>query len=288
MYLLTLPFLSPVAPHFISTYLQVNAGNKITNVLYDNATALNIAGAVTPTFFDLGFNKGPDAAPAASQYYWFSKYNNSKDTPGGLYYGTYDGSSFSTEGEITSTYLAGLNVNDPVTNYTFEGFFGLDFHPNIASLATNQQFLYGTAPKGLWRVAPTLVGGGYNIQASNIEFLCSIASDYPGGLGFIPSGTNINSLLIPDYDDNAVKLLKLDPSTGYCIDKSSLSPVPEITDPILSNFVNNTEGAWGFIFDPETNDFFVSSWGRRGDFTTLAASLRAKTSKFSSPTSTPK
>lgn len=105
----------------------------------------------------------------------------------------------------------------------------------------------------------------YTLNADNSvashETLCSLPSYYSGGMGLIPSGTYQGSAMIADWDEGSVFILELDETTGDCINGNLTTspPGPSLIDFVPSGETGITK-AWGFLWDPLTNDFFVTAW----------------------------
>ena len=81
--------------------------------------------------------------------------------------------------------------------------------------------------------------------------MCTLAAYYIGGMGFIPSGTYLASVMTADWDYSKVDILPLNQTTGDCLGDP----------PTVIPFSPDVPGAWGFFFDPLTNDLFVTTWG---------------------------
>ena len=128
------------------------------------------------------------------------------------------------------------------------GLWGMGFHP------TNGK-LYGTGPKyqNTGRYTEVQLNNTDNSVLGSTE-MCNLSAYYTGGMGFIPSGTYLASVMTADWDNEKVDILPLNQTTGDCLDDP----------PNLIPFAN-VPGAWGFFFDPLTNDFFVTTWDP-GDF----------------------
>ena len=122
------------------------------------------------------------------------------------------------------------------------GLWGMGFHP------TNGKF-YGTGPDRYTEVELDI-----DNSVLGSTQMCALPAYYTGGMGFIPSGTYLGSIMTADYDNDKVNILPLNQTTGDCLDDP----------PNMVEFAPDVTGAWGFFFDPLTNDFFVTSWHEGG------------------------
>mmetsp|Transcript_24396 Transcript_24396/g.34049 ORF Transcript_24396/g.34049 Transcript_24396/m.34049 type:complete len:434 (-) Transcript_24396:46-1347(-) len=207
-------------------------------------------------YLDLGFKTG-----GLDAYRWYSIVPDDDYYPDMIGYGTYDAiaKTFTEDGRIPKSDFEALNKTDPLSDIEFTGLLGIDFSPVVNDPGTGHGMMYGTAPYGFWRMGLTRAGTPIKYTPSNAEFLCSIDAQYPGGFAYIPSGSYKDSVLLSDYSNDQISLLSLD-ANGLCINATSGLGELGTSNPKIETFATDVENAWGFFFDPVTNDFFATSW----------------------------
>lgn len=118
-------------------------------------------------------------------------------------------------------------------------------------------------------------------------------SKYSGDVRTISTGDRTDDLLVIDYDNESILILKIDKATGYPEGYDPTNPTYYTTcyDPVtydncatrtnrfndnvaknplecpLEPFLNTNDQPWGMNFDGNTGDFFFTNWG--GEYDTV-------------------
>ncbi|KAL7426469.1 hypothetical protein ACHAXM_000467 [Skeletonema potamos] len=165
------------------------------------------------------------------------------------------------------TKILGLKLMDQ-TGTQFKGCYGVDFSPVIMDPGTGTSkvmcasyYSYYDPPIGQSLASfmelglqPKTNGAANEWEFTNVTKLAQLDVEYPGGFSFIPSGSYKGNIFYASWDDEIIKMMEFD---------ASGRPAGNISHPVITNFITGIEGPWGFFFDPQTNDFFVSTWDYR-------------------------
>ena len=108
--------------------------------------------------------------------------------------------------------------------------------------------------------------GFYDVDAANVQYLCTPPSFLTtGSLDLIPSGNQANNYIVTHYNNGALELLDIDPSTGFPVGNPSpvlLSNFQTDIDCPLTELVGDTFSHYASKFDSQgTGDFFTANWG---------------------------
>jgi len=155
--------------------------------------------------------------------------------------------------------IPGLSLTDQATGDQFYGCYGVDFSPVITDPGTGIRKIMCTSPYSFWEMGlqPKTNGAANEWEITNVTKLADLTNiEYVGGFSFIPSGSYKGNIFYASWDDDLVKMMKFD---------TSGRPAGNVTHPEITDFITGIEAPWGFFFDPQTNDFFVSTWNARVD-----------------------
>jgi hypothetical protein len=87
---------------------------------------------------------------------------------------------------------SGVDITDPNHNsLAFTGLFGIGFSPSVSNIdpGTNHGYMVGTTPYGFCQVGLTRTATAYNPTVVNTRLLCSLPTEYLGGMaGIHPIG----------------------------------------------------------------------------------------------------
>ena len=213
-----------------------------------------------------GFQTGP-----GNQMFYSTSRDDNDFLPEEMHHGTYNNipQTLSVSHKITAAKWAELNITDPNTpNNPFRGFFGLGFSPNANNKdsGTGHGYMVGTAPYGFWQVGLEGTPAAYDPVVNNTKLLCSLpGSNYPSGMGFIPSGSKKDGVMFADFDHDTIQILPLDyttkqnGTTGLCINNSTGQPELGTDNPRLYDFTWYVSEPSGFMFDPRVSIFKMKS-----------------------------
>jgi len=92
-----------------------------------------------------------------------------------------------------------------------------------------------------------------------------------GDMKTIPSGSMSGNIMTIDYSNGNLKIISIDKDTGFPLNatnplnETNLLPDLGTATPKILDFVNfpDTASPWGMVFDPLTNDIFISTWEGR-------------------------
>lgn len=216
-------------------------------------------------YLDNGFQNSAGIGPG-NQVFFGTAPNTIDYFPDKMYHGSYSTTTetLTVSHTITPEKWAELGLTDPnMPHIPFKGLYGIGFSPDPSNVdpGTNHGYMVGTSNYGFWQVGLQGTSAAYNPVAGNTKLLCSLLGrKYPGGMGFIPSGSKKHSVMLADYYSSTVQILPLDyttvqdGTTGLCIDSTTGQAKLGTVNPQLQSFATGIDGAWGFLFDPQVRE----------------------------------
>lgn len=253
----------------LCTIITATTG-KIIGIQFENAAMV-----LDEEYIDNGFQEDVALGPGNQLFYSIvpEKVDNPNYLPYEVRHGTYNDQTktITPVHTITNTTWHGLQITDPnKEGIEFTGLYGIGFSPssrNNNDPRTQHGYMVGTAPYGFWQVGLQETAGKYNPVKADTKLLCSLPEwKYPGGMGFIPSGSKKDGVMLADFDSGTVQILPLDYDTpasdgtkGLCLNNSTKNPELGTNNPYLVNFATNVTDAWGFMFDPQVGSSRWSS-----------------------------
>jgi hypothetical protein len=145
---------------------------------------------------------------------------------------------------------------------------GLTFSPHIEDTATNfgqmqvssWQETLSAQSRDIYNIPLIPVGGGL-FEPGSAELFVTLPQQGTGAIQYVPSGVYEGDLMYVNWDFGEVRVLNIDPDTGWPIDVGSGMPMLGTDDPVDERFAYDMGmGPWGLEFDARSNDFFVSTW----------------------------
>jgi hypothetical protein len=189
-----------------------------------------------------GIDAGLEMGPGGTLFYTYYSGNTLAQRPGGV-------------GGVETSYP--LDVVGVATSVS-----GLAFSPHVEDPATG----YGQLQVSSWdnlelyNVPLAPVGGGL-YEPGTAEVLVSLHQAGPGAIHYIPHGPLAGHLMHADWDYGELRVLEIDPATGWPVDQASGLPTLGTADPVDELFASDMDtGPWGLEFDPLTGEAFVATW----------------------------
>lgn len=139
---------------------------------------------------------------------------------------------------------------------------GLAFSPHLVDPATGfgQLQVSSWLGNGVYNVPLTPAGGGVYTPGMATLFV-SLPQQGTGAIQYIPQGLYTGNMMYVNWDFGEVRMVVIDRATGLPIDDTTGQPTLGTTNPRDIRFAYEIGvGPWGLEFDPQTLDFFVSTW----------------------------
>jgi hypothetical protein len=190
----------------------------------------------------IGLDTGLEIGPDGTLFYTYWNANHIGQRPGGF------------SGDETVYDMGAVGVPSSVA--------GLTFSPHIDDPNTGfgQMQVSSWLGDNLYNVPLTPQGEGL-FAPGTAELFVSLPQQGTGAIQYVPSGLFEGNLMYVNWDFGEVRVLQIDPDTGWPIDADSGEPTLGTTNPMDERFAYDLGvGPWGLEFDAESGDFFVSTW----------------------------
>lgn len=151
-----------------------------------------------------------------------------------------------------------------VSGISNSGLYGIEFSNILTDSTTGFGLMFAIGYDEMLAL-PLLPNGAYfDIDYPNVQYLCSTyeagvgyAVDYPGDMRIIKSGVYANDLLVMDWDNEKIKMINIDSTTGYPVGFDPAAIDPEafacpFLDFIDTDTTDPDTQPWGMQFDGAT------------------------------------
>ena len=189
-----------------------------------------------------GIDAGMEIGPDGTLFYTYYSGNMLAERPGGI-------------GGVETAYP--LDVVGVATSVS-----GMAFSPHVVDPGTGFGQLQVSSWDNLelYNIPLTDLGGGL-FEPGTAEVLVTLHQEGPGAIQYIPYGPLAGHLMHADWDYGELRILEIDPATGWPIDQGTGLPTLGTADPVDDLFASDLDvGPWGLEFDPVTGEAFVATW----------------------------